>query len=376
LAEGCVEKRTRLAAALGARFWNMSSPSEGRGWLERGLAGGVALPAALRAKVLNELGFIAMCLGDYPRMTETLEEGLALSRELGDERGIAMSLGPLRFAALHDKDHERVLTLDLDAETGYREVGDPWARGYLAIALGFAAAECGDFERSTELHEEALALFRELGDLRSIAMCLNALGMTALERGSYELARPLFEEDLRLLSKLREKVGIQQGLMGMAAVFGARGDPARAARLWGAEEALREALGLPLWGDFPTPYGYEGRLAAARSLMDEASWEEAWAQGRAMTPEEAIEYALSSKEPTPVPKQPSIHKPADELTRREKEVALLVVRGLTNRQISSELAISENTVANHVARILKKLNLPSRSRIAVWVTEKRLRSPG
>ena len=131
-------------------------------------------------------------------------------------------------------------------------------------------------ERSAALHEEALALFRELGDLRSIAMCLNALGMTALERGSYELARPLFEEDLRLLSKLREKVGIQQGLMGMAAVFGARGDPARAARLWGAEEALREALGLPLWGDFPTPYGYEGRLAAARALMDEASWEEAW----------------------------------------------------------------------------------------------------
>jgi non-specific serine/threonine protein kinase len=94
-----------------------------------------------------------------------------------------------------------------------------------------------------------------------------------------------------------------------------------------------------------------------------------------MTPEEAVEYALSSEEPAPAPAQPPVGEPADELTRREEEVALLVARGLTNRRISTELSISENTVANHVARILRKLNLPSRSRIAVWVTEKRLRVP-
>ncbi|MGH3145932.1 MAG: BTAD domain-containing putative transcriptional regulator, partial [Rubrobacter sp.] len=128
-AGGYVERGTRLAAALGARFWNMSGPSEGKTWLECGLDGGVELPAALRARALNELGFIAMCLADYPRMTEAFEEGLALSRELGDERGIAMSLGPLRFAALHAKNHERLSALNLDAKAGYREVVDPWARG-------------------------------------------------------------------------------------------------------------------------------------------------------------------------------------------------------------------------------------------------------
>ena len=106
----------------GRRRWGRGrtdGPSEGKIWLERGLAGGVALPVALRAKVLNELGFIAMCLGDYPRMTGAFEEGLALSRELGDERGIAMSLGPLRFAALHGMDHERLSSCS-DTETGYR----------------------------------------------------------------------------------------------------------------------------------------------------------------------------------------------------------------------------------------------------------------
>jgi DNA-binding NarL/FixJ family response regulator len=100
-----------------------------------------------------------------------------------------------------------------------------------------------------------------------------------------------------------------------------------------------------------------------------------------MTVEEAVGYALADDQEerharpqrTPTPKEPPTSiQPDDALSRREGEVALLVAQGLTNRQIASELTISENTVANHVARILKKLKLPSRSQIAVWMTEKRL----
>ena len=60
------------------------------------------------------------------------------------------------------------------------------------------------------------------------------------------------------------------------------------------------------------------------------------------------------------------------LTPREREVALLVAQGLTNRSISEELSISERTVATHVGRILKKLELGSRSRLAAWITEEQL----
>jgi DNA-binding NarL/FixJ family response regulator len=104
----------------------------------------------------------------------------------------------------------------------------------------------------------------------------------------------------------------------------------------------------------------------------------AWAGGKAMSLEQAIEYALSDEEewePPTLVTVPEQQRQPDErperLTRREREVALLVARGLTNRQIASELSVSRSTANNHVARILRKLGLRSRAQIAAWVTERR-----
>jgi DNA-binding NarL/FixJ family response regulator len=91
--------------------------------------------------------------------------------------------------------------------------------------------------------------------------------------------------------------------------------------------------------------------------------------------EQAIEYALSEEKSTasisPTPKRPSADEPSTALTRREREVAKLVARGLTNRRIAKELVLSERTVENHVRNILKKLKLSSRSEVAAWVEAQR-----
>jgi DNA-binding CsgD family transcriptional regulator len=107
-------------------------------------------------------------------------------------------------------------------------------------------------------------------------------------------------------------------------------------------------------------------LEAARSRLDEEAWEKAFTEGRAMGMEEAVEYAPSKEEETdpltsPAPEEPSAGQAPVALTRREKEVAALVSQGLTNRQIAKELVLSERTVENHVAHILKKLALRSRA---------------
>ncbi len=100
-----------------------------------------------------------------------------------------------------------------------------------------------------------------------------------------------------------------------------------------------------------------------------------------MTPEQAIEYALSKGEEGESPalvaeQQPPADERTERLTRREREVALLVGRGLTNRRIASELSISERTVHSHLRNIFKKLGLRSRAGLAAWVSQRRVNPPG
>ncbi len=173
-----------------------------------------------------------------------------------------------------------------------------------------------------------------------------------------------------LCKELGDRMIASESLEGLACISAAEGDAERAARLFGAAEALREAVGdkhTPEEDDMREPY-----LAAARSRLDEATWEASWAEGRAMSMEQAIGYALSEEMPTP-PIYSTPNRPlADEspsLTRREREVAALVARGLSSRQIASKLVLSERTVDNHVANILKKFSLHSREQIAARMAE-------
>ena len=89
-----------------------------------------------------------------------------------------------------------------------------------------------------------------------------------------------------------------------------------------------------------------------------------------MSPEEAIEYALAEEGAFHLPEEPAAGL-AETLTPREREVAEEVAKGLTNRQIATELGISERTVHAHVRRILRKLGLGSRAQITAWVIEER-----
>ena len=86
-----------------------------------------------------------------------------------------------------------------------------------------------------------------------------------------------------------------------------------------------------------------------------------------MSMEQATEYALSEEEHTLL-MSPTLERSPDDLlaglTRREKEVAVLVTQGLSNRRIASELVLSEHTVHHNVTNILKKLNLSSRQQVA------------
>jgi non-specific serine/threonine protein kinase len=253
-------------------------------------------------------------------------------------------------------------------------------RSTIAHTLVFAALDAlllrQDWDETVALHDEALVLFREMDDRWGLGLCLTNLGLIVAALGHHTRATTLLRELMHLSQETADRFANQYAFFGLACVADSEGRTLRAARLWGVSEAIREAAGFRLPHAALSVMEYESRLAAVRARLGEATFEEAWAEGKVMTTEQAVEYALSEKEynapSAPTSERPPAAEPMGNLTRREQEVAVLVARGLTNRQISTELGISERTAGNHVARILRKLGFRSRVQIASWTTERKL----
>jgi DNA-binding NarL/FixJ family response regulator len=111
--------------------------------------------------------------------------------------------------------------------------------------------------------------------------------------------------------------------------------------------------------------------------LGEEAFAAAWAAGCALPPEQAVAEVLAGRAATPPTRAPRVPaspapRPAAEpvaLTAREREIAALLARGLTNRQIADELVVSERTAEWHVANVLGKLGLESRSQVALWLSQ-------
>ena len=323
------------------------------------------LGGSLAASFQRMLGVAARSRGAYERATALFEESLPLSQEADDELGTVNSLLELGITVEYLDDRERAKGLYEDGILLAREFGYMSTLASLLFSRGYSLLLEGNYERAAALCEEAEALFRERGYKGHLEFVLDNLGWAALLGGDHERAKAYYEENLVVCKELGDKMIASESLEGLACVAETRGEAELAARLFGAAEALREAVGyqhMPEEDALREPY-----LAAASAQLDEAAWEKAWAEGRTMSMEQAIECALSELKPvtpsSPEQVQPSSDQPPS-LTPREEEVAILVTRGLTNRRIASELFLSEHTVHHHVTNILKKLNLSSRQQVA------------
>jgi DNA-binding CsgD family transcriptional regulator/tetratricopeptide (TPR) repeat protein len=352
-------------------FWYLSGHlSEGRRWLEAALGSSSDAPSPARAKALARAGWIAWEQGDYGRSVALSEESLAFSRELEDEAGAVAALSNLGWAALLGNDLVRAEALSEEAAELGRALKDGGAVARALLILGLAAVARGEYERAYSLHEQNLGLAREAQDGLAIALSVGMGALASLGLGDERRAGELCEEGLRLCLQPRVMNVTAFHLNATAALASTQGLAVRSGRLWGAAEGVRQTIGAslsPVELEVYAPY-----MDSARTKLEEgAAWEQAWAEGKAMSVEEAVEYALSEGEEQwqERPRQPATKVPAtsgqpdDVLTRREVEVAALAGGGLTNRQIAGELSISEHTAATHLRRILKKLGLRSRAQI-------------
>ena len=299
-AEPRTEVGLRLAGSLW-RFWAVRGHlSEGRQWLERMLTldrtraeGSVGEASAARANALNGAGYLARNQGDVESAWSLPEEALAIQRLLEDQEGIAASLNHLGNAAYMLGNYESARSLHEESLMIKRRLGDQRGIADSLNNLGNVAHMQGDYASAQALFEETLAIKRQLGDQRSMAYALNNLGDIAERRGDFTAAQALYEESLRIELRLKDMGGIMTNLGGIAGVALAQNHAARAAHLWGAADSLRVTVGYTL--SSAEQKERDMKMALVSKALSNAEFSAAWNVGRAMTAEQAVEYAMAKE---------------------------------------------------------------------------------
>src|SRR5271166_5302998 len=414
----------RLCIGLRNMWVPHGDAREAATWLDRFLVlPSGEVPPQVRGRALACRAEMAFDLQDYDTLLRWARESLELSRASGDDFPVPTALRVIGQAALRagrasdavayieeavaaaeaaGNDWEAGLTQATKAAIAVRQGklksaqrayetaldvlsdNNRWGVAQVEYGMGTLARARGDAEMAVRYYQDAMEIFRELDAWPEIARCQAGIGWIAVTAGDFGLAADSLAESLRLNQACGQRLGIARGLEAFAALAAARQQPEPAARLAGAACQLRESLG---HGGGIGPRIEEvldfarGRLGASAAAL--------FAEGRELTVEDAVSFALGS-EPEPAdPGRPAWTDPArlgavsgsgprqdagggrrspNPLTPREHEIVLLIAQGLSNRKIADELVISPATAARHVANSLAKLGFTSRTQVASWAT--------
>jgi len=215
------------------------------------------------------------------------------------------------------------------------------------------------------LASEALAQLRAIYEPSGVVIALRALSQFALEQDRLSEARSYLSEALSIAFMEGDRMALARTLETIACVLSSD-SPHAAAQIASAASRLRTLTGTQPW---PTEQArIERSLEIARKKIGAGSFEEEWAVGEKLSEGEAIKLVRRFLEETPpagLQSGVTTHT-AFPLTDRQREVAALVARGLTNGQIARELVISPATARAHVEHVLDRLDLHSRAQLAAW----------
>jgi predicted ATPase/DNA-binding SARP family transcriptional activator len=292
-AQDCCKAGLRLCGALWY-FWAL------RGYLEEGHQQcrraleqcGTASPG-LCARVLNGIAFLAQFRTDLETMLQASAEGLMLSREADDAEAAAWSLSILSVALYHQENLETARSQAEESLGIAREFGLLWLTGLALHVLGCIALAQEEREGAAVRFKESLAVWRECGAVVGPAYDLRFLGRIDRVEGRREQACARFQEALSLFASRQERRGVTFCLDELALLATEGKESLRAARLYAASEAQRASVGL-LQGPADS-VEFKTGLRAVRAALGEEAFAAAWAEGRAMTLEQTVKYALEDR---------------------------------------------------------------------------------
>ncbi len=336
-----------------------------RAWLEEAAAlHQQAGNTRKRVDCLRNLALIFHWQGEYERNLAQQEEILGIFRALGDQQRIGWVLYGLAWVLCSTQgDLTRAAALAEESLAIFRATGDAWLLAEPLCILGVIRGQQGRLAEGRALLEEGLVMYQEQERPLSLFLHQSKLARLLMQQGDLAAAHALYQKNRAYLPALGYQAHVATYLEGWGLVLAALGTPEAAARLWGAAEALREAIVAPMFPIYREEYAQA--VATARTRLRKEDFEAAWAEGRAMTPAQA----LAAAEPAallPPTAASSISMPVSSglpegLTPRELEVLRWLSEGLTNAQIAEQLVVSPLTVHTHLGSIYSKLGVTSRS---------------
>ncbi len=355
---------TALALAGGLfMYWlKRGHLAEGRSWVDRALALAGDDPSPARLAALLAAAGMAGPQGDLDGAERLAGQALALARTIGNASGAGRALHHLGTTAFSTGRLREAAALLDQALTLYSDRADaPWR----AITLGsraLVARQQGEPAQAGALLQEAISLHTEIGESWGVARSLNDLASFAEADGDPGRAAALYADSLELAQELDDAAIAANALAGLARAMAAV-RPRAAAALFGATAALREAVGGP-----PVHLAEQARseraLDATRRALGDDDFAAEWARGgRSALPDllSAARAALAPGAPPDAAGRAEAGGSLPDLTRRELEVLRLLVEGRSDRAIGAALSIGHRTVSSHVASILGKLAVDSRT---------------
>jgi predicted ATPase/DNA-binding CsgD family transcriptional regulator len=366
---GRSEQACTFAAAL-QWFWIAGGNlGEGRLWLGQALAASSAgEPCYARANAMWVDAYLALLRGELASARARLDESEDLASAI-DAPALFGYIAQLRgMAALFAGELPGARTYYERALASHEERNDN--AGALAMLFQFAVV-ClftGEHDKATALCEESLQLSARFGERWATSYASWALGVNTWSQGDCAGAADLAREGLRVTLEFGDHLGVVHMIELLAWVSASDGRYAESARLLGAARAIWDNLGTSMQAFGVYLHNCEiATEARLREALGAPEAEALIAEGALLSIDQVSAALIGTAEAD----ISSALAPESPLTAREMEVAQLVARGLTNREIAAELVLSSRTIDSHVQHILTKLDFNSRSQIAGWFVSRR-----
>ncbi|GAB3162354.1 LuxR family transcriptional regulator [Amycolatopsis stemonae] len=361
--------RDMAIRATGTRFLVFAGKlNEARRMLAMGLDGCPDTPSPQRAAGLSMSSWIALIQGNHALAKPLLAQAEEVIRQLGTDE----PFGPLLYGQGTQKlltEPDRVkareaLELLSRAELALRTQGTPGDVFMAMLFLGMAASFLDDAERAFAEAARVLEAARLSGAQWCFSWALWNNALAEVLHGDPDEAARLAKQGLRMQQATGDTWGPTWSLWLIAVIAAARGDYKLAAQLFGGAKAGQRITEATVLGLLPFLRVQQQAEAAARRELGDAEFEIQVVLGESLPTEEI--YALAAKR-FPTQRTPTAEEmlPGG-LSDREFEVAALVAKGLSNREIGERLHISFRTVEEHIRRINRKLGVAKRVEIAAW----------